>query len=361
VPLRFFFGLTFLYAGLDKLLDPTFFDAANPTSMHGQLLAFARVSPLGDLIRLSLPLATPIGLAIAVGEIGVGVGTLTGLAFRVAAAGGAALSILFWLTASWATHPYYYGGDLPYAFGWITLALAGHGGLFVSSRFFAAPAAASASVSASGPRAAPVSAPVSGPGSAARRDVVTSPERRALLQTGLLAATSLIVASLALPLRALGIRLGGTGIADGGTATTTPGPSPAPGASAAPETSAAPGASAAPSPAAGISIATIADVEAAGSAVFTVPVNAPSPLPVGAPGVVIKLPDGTFVAFDTICTHAGCTVEWDAADAVLLCPCHDAFFDAAHGGAVLGGPAPSPLASLPIVVDHASGMILLGG
>jgi Rieske Fe-S protein len=78
-------------------------------------------------------------------------------------------------------------------------------------------------------------------------------------------------------------------------------------------------------------------------------------------GVVIKLPDGTFVAFDTICTHAGCTVEWDAADAVLLCPCHDAVFDAAHGGAVLAGPAPSPLASLPIVVDNASGMILLGG
>jgi thiosulfate dehydrogenase (quinone) large subunit len=356
VPLRFFFGLTFLYAGLDKLLDPTFFDATNPTSMHGQLVAFARVSPLGDLIRLSLPLATPIGLAIAVAEIGVGVGTLTGLAFRVAAAGGAALSILFWLTASWATHPYYYGGDLPYAFGWITLALAGHGGLFVSSRFLAPEVVMSA------PGAGPRSASAPGRPPASRRDeVAVSPERRALLQTGVLAAASLIVASLALPLRALGVRLGGTGIADGGTATTTPGPSPAPGASAAPETSAAPGASAAPSTAAGISIAKIADVQAAGSAVFTVPLDAPSPLPVGAPGVVIKLPDGTFVAFDTICTHAGCTVEWDAADAVLLCPCHDAFFDAAHGGAVLGGPAPSPLASLPIVVDHASGMILLGG
>ena len=40
------------------------------------------------------------------------------------------LSITFWLMASWATKPYYYGPDLPYALGWLTLALAGTGGRY---------------------------------------------------------------------------------------------------------------------------------------------------------------------------------------------------------------------------------------
>jgi len=52
-----------------------------------------------------------------------------GLAYRLAAAAGASISFLFWLTASWGTAPYFYGPDLPYAAGWLTLALAGHGGL----------------------------------------------------------------------------------------------------------------------------------------------------------------------------------------------------------------------------------------
>jgi len=328
LPLRAFPGFTFLYAGLDKLLDPTFLDAASATSIHGQMLAFARFSPLGDLLRASLPLAVPIGVLIAVAEIGVGVGVLTGLAYHVAAAGGAALSLLFWLTASWSTRPYYYGGDLPYLLGFVTLALAGHGGVAVARRWLA-------------------SVPQDQPGRAIR---ATSTERRVLLQTGLLALVSFIVASLAVPLRALGVRLGESGATAGSAepSLAPTGSSPASGPSPAPSISTG-----------GIQVATIAAVEQAGVAAFRIPFSAPSPLPAGDPGVVVHLPDGSFVAFDTICTHAGCTVEWDAADAVLLCPCHDAAFDPSHDGAVIAGPAPSPLSKLPIRVDTASGTILL--
>ena len=60
-----------------------------------------------------------------------------------------------------------------------------------------------------------------------------------------------------------------------------------------------------------------------------------------------------------MCTHAGCTVGFDAASAILLCPCHDATFDPANDAAVLGGPTDQPLASLPIVVDRTTGRILL--
>ncbi|HMA46180.1 MAG TPA: TQO small subunit DoxD, partial [Frankiaceae bacterium] len=131
VPVRFFFGATFLYAGLDKLLDPAFFEPAATTSLHAQLIEFARFSPLGGLITAALPMSSAIGMLIAVAELGIGIGALTGLAFRVAAAGGMVLSLVFWLTASWATHPYYYGADLPYAAGWLALAIAGHSGYLV--------------------------------------------------------------------------------------------------------------------------------------------------------------------------------------------------------------------------------------
>jgi len=131
LPLRFFFGVTFVYAGIDKLIDPTFFNAADPASIQAQLADFARVSPIAPLVHLSEPFAVPIGLLIALAEIAIGLGALTGLAYRLAAAAGATLSILFFLTASWTTRPYYFGPDLPYAVGWLTLALAGHSGLLV--------------------------------------------------------------------------------------------------------------------------------------------------------------------------------------------------------------------------------------
>jgi thiosulfate dehydrogenase [quinone] large subunit len=333
LPLRAFLGFTFLYAGLDKLLDPTFLDAGSPSSIHAQMIVFARVSPLGDLVRASLPLATPIGILIAIGEIGVGVGVLSGLAYRVAAAGGVAFSLLFWLTNSWATHPYYYGGDLPYLFGFVTLALAGHGDVLLARRLIAP---------------SPAESP-------ANPVVVASPERRILLQTGLLASLSLIVASIAVPLRALGVRLDGsvsTGLTPEPSAGNTPisSPSTAVGGSPAPSASSA-----------RIEVATIAAVQQAGAVAFRIPFSAPPPLPAGDPGVIVQLQDGSFVAFDAICTHAGCTVEWDAADTILLCPCHSAAFDPAHDGAVIAGPAATPLSKLPIRVDAGSGSIFLDG
>ncbi|HEY0444747.1 MAG TPA: Rieske 2Fe-2S domain-containing protein, partial [Candidatus Limnocylindrales bacterium] len=180
-----------------------------------------------------------------------------------------------------------------------------------------------------------------------------SPERRAILEAGLLAAIAVVVASLALPLRLLGAHGGPT--SDG---TAAGGPPATPGGSE-------PGASGGPSPSAGpmtgAVIARVADVTRRGFAAFTVPFDSPPPLPAGDPAVVVRLADGTFVAFDATCTHAGCTVEWDAADGVLLCPCHDAAFDPARGAAVLAGPTNQPLTSLPIVVDEAAGSIRLRG
>jgi thiosulfate dehydrogenase [quinone] large subunit len=62
----------------------------------------------------------------------------------------------------------------------------------------------------------------------------------------------------------------------------------------------------------------------------------------GAPAYAVQPTAGVFHGFSAVCTHAGCTVDYSAADGRFLCPCHGAEFDAATG-AVLGGPTNQPL------------------
>ena len=63
------------------------------------------------------------------------------------------------------------------------------------------------------------------------------------------------------------------------------------------------------------------------------------------------------VAFSSVCTHTGCTVDWDPEAKLLACPCHGSRFDPAAGAKVVAGPAPSPLAPVEIVVDQAAGVV----
>ena len=323
-------GATFLYAGIDKLTDPRFLTASGPGSIGEQLTAFTRASPLAGLVSVfALPFPVLIGVLMALAEIAIGLGALTGLLYRVSAAAGAAVSLLFFLTASWTVHPYYYGPDLPYAAGWLTLALAGHGGLAVLRVPFPA-----------------VFAPYGDPAEA-------SPERRALLQGGLLAAAAVAVAGVA------GV---GAGLLRGrdhvaANLTATPGASPAaglgsPGASPAAPTAAASSGPAA-APVAG-QIATLASLKPRTALPFTDPTS-------GDPAMLIRLADGSVVAFDALCTHQGCTVEYDQPSGLLACPCHGAVFDPTHNADVLQGPARVALAALPIVVDKATGAITLRG
>lgn len=76
LPLRAFLGFTFCFAGLQKLANPRFFDAADPASIQSQLAGAARRSPIHTLIAPLAHVAVPLGVLIAFGELAVGVGTL---------------------------------------------------------------------------------------------------------------------------------------------------------------------------------------------------------------------------------------------------------------------------------------------
>jgi Rieske Fe-S protein len=69
----------------------------------------------------------------------------------------------------------------------------------------------------------------------------------------------------------------------------------------------------------------------------------------GQPVIVSQPSAGQIVAFSAICTHQGCTVA--PAGSMIRCPCHGSTYDLATG-ANTGGPAPKPLAAVPVKVKR---------
>ena len=129
LPLRAFLGITFVFAGLQKLANPAFFNAANPASFLAQLAAAQRLSPIHSVLGPISHVAWLVGLVIAFGELAIGLGTLLGFLARTAAVGGLILSLMLFLTVSYHSHPYYTGSDIVLVFAWMPLVIAGAGGV----------------------------------------------------------------------------------------------------------------------------------------------------------------------------------------------------------------------------------------
>ncbi len=326
LPLRFFAGGTFLYAGLDKFLNPAFLREGGSGSIAQQLQGFTHDSPLTPLIQaIALPHPTLVGGLIALGEIAVGLGLLAGIVYRLSALGGFAIAMLFFLTASWGTSPYYYGPDLPYAAGFLTLALVGKPGPFTLAR----------SVDSLFEPVEPA------PRWGSRQPPATesySPERRAFLQSVVLGAAALVVGAAAFALPRLG---GDTGLGtlepgSGDTGGTNNGGANNGGGSNA-------GASQAPGGGSGNSIGTVNQISQQGFLQFTDPSS-------GDPAYAISI-NGQVQGYDATCTHQGCPVQYAADQKMFFCPCHGAEFDATHGAQVVAGPAPRPLSPINLTVD----------
>jgi cytochrome b6-f complex iron-sulfur subunit len=63
----------------------------------------------------------------------------------------------------------------------------------------------------------------------------------------------------------------------------------------------------------------------------------------GKPAIVMRSSEGV-TAFSLICTHLGCTVQWQEGKQQFVCPCHDGYYD--RNGDVVSGPPPMPLEQL---------------
>lgn len=314
LPLRLFLGITFCYAGLSKLANPDFFNAASPASVQHQMSQLAPTSPIGSLVDLSLHAGPAIGIAIAVGELAVGLGTLLGLLTRWAAGAGALLALTFFLTVSWNTTPYYYGADIVFLFAWTPFIAIGAAGVLSSDAWLADRAKARPNTAGDPVR-----------------------PRRVVLSAG--AATLAIAAVTA-----------AAGRLRGRAPATRAGAGATPRASAQPTRSTATRAPSGPRPArkstratpSGERIASVRSVPVGHATEFTDPSSA-------GPAWLVCVAKGQYAAHSAICTHAGCTVNYDSASSAFVCPCHGGTFNA-RTGAVVAGPPPAPLAAIPVHV-----------
>ncbi len=371
LPLRLFLSVTFIYAGIQKLTDPQFFQPGAAGYIGKQFIGYAHTSPLHDfLLQVAAPHALLFGLLVAYGEIAIGLGTLVGFLLRPAAFFGIFLSVIFFLSISWKVYPYFYGSDIVFAFSWLTLFLNGsrNTGFFTIDEYLSnyllqhsslqsqnilapvlylllgtAPQAGSVFDQASTPL------PSSRVQQVNRRTVIgrASESRRSFILGTLLGGVGtlgLVAATFAWRL------LSSQSETPPSTGTSDAPPTPLPSNTTPSQTSTA--SSAAPS-AAGNS-ATIAQANAVqknSALTFTIAQN-------GDPGVLIHLNSGQFVAYDATCTHAGCQVDYDPASQHLVCPCHGAEFDPAQQGAAIHPPADTPLTALALHIDGTGAITL---
>ncbi len=323
--LRAFLGVTFVYAGVQKLADPGYFHNGSPTYIGSQLQSFAHGSPVGPLLSVLAHFPTIVGLMTALAEIAIGAGTLLGIGALWCAFGGFGVNLVLFLSASWHIHPYFIGSDSIYAVAWLALAL----GMIEIDRRQKKAAMRQKQVGK-------------------RPPVQSGLDRREFIRGGALAALTLFTAGIAKAaagapskVAAFGGGIGGGGgvggkTGGGGSTTATSGST-----------------SGTSSSVQGTEIAKLDSIPVGGAVAF-------NDQTANVPGALIRLGQDKVVAFSRICTHMGCEVGYDQQQELLVCPCHGAEFDPKKGGApVPGSPTSVPLQSIKVALDSQTGQIVL--
>ena len=383
LPLRLFLGITFIYAGIQKLTDPQYFHPSATRYIGNQIAAFAGGSPMhGFLVNVAEPHAMLVGALVAYGELAIGLGALFGLLLRPAAFCGILLNLVFFLSATWRVYPYFYGSDIVFIFCWITLLIAGPRGSILPSldtllaarllTFLSTPQRARVApllhfVLGTGETFHDTPGPLDKSGGYDPRQSAYSASPAVNPPLGKQKPTNARRNYRAqVTLKKQSRRNFLWGVVTGGVGTlglvwlislfhTSPQTPESPASSTlATAPQATDTANTAATPQTPGVIAQVSQVPANSASNFTLPSN-------GDPGVLVHLDNGKFVAYDAACTHAGCPVSYDPGSKLLLCPCHGAAFDPAKDAAVVQGPAQTPLTSVPINVDNASGTISLSG
>src|SRR5579884_878164 len=324
LPLRAFLGITFLYAAIQKLSDQGFFHPGSSTYIGAQLLAFSRGSPIRVFLLHAMEHAVAVGWLTILAEFTIGVCVLLGILTRLAAVVGLILNLTFFLSASWHTYPYFMGSDIVFVIAWLTLALTGPGpyslGRLVDYRVL----------------------PDVEPG---LRRLALGPETHPVFnQPRMTRREAIIGTALTGLLVLLGIadHAGPVGAASGagqslgtkGSQGTAP-PSQGTGSG---------GIGSGGAPAGMKKVGNISALPPNSAGMTQDPAT-------GDPVIVVRTDQTHVYAYDAVCTHAGCEVQYDPSQKLIICPCHGGEYDPAHGAQVVAGPPPAPLSKIAFKVD----------
>ncbi|MDR3691855.1 MAG: Rieske (2Fe-2S) protein [Fimbriimonas sp.] len=74
------------------------------------------------------------------------------------------------------------------------------------------------------------------------------------------------------------------------------------------------------------------------------------------PSMLIHHRDGKWVAFDAVCSHLGCTVQYHPDLDKIVCACHGGVYDA-YTGENVSGPPPKPLRKFNVKVGSGSVLV----
>ena len=67
-------------------------------------------------------------------------------------------------------------------------------------------------------------------------------------------------------------------------------------------------------------------------------------------GLLVRLPNGDFKAFNATCTHLDCNVQYHDEMKVIWCACHNGKYDL--NGINIAGPPPKPLLEYKVVIKE---------
>jgi cytochrome b6-f complex iron-sulfur subunit len=71
-----------------------------------------------------------------------------------------------------------------------------------------------------------------------------------------------------------------------------------------------------------------------------------------APAMLIHHTDGRWISLTAVCTHLGCTVQYEPQADRIHCACHGGVYDP-YTGANVSGPPPKPLKLFKVAVNDA--------
>jgi thiosulfate dehydrogenase [quinone] large subunit len=306
--MRGFLAFVFLYAGISKVADRTFLDDNSATGIHANVIAVRSASPIGSLLGPVQSHSFAFGLLMAIGEIAVGLGLLTGLFTRIAALGGMVLSLSLWLTVSWQASPWFTSADLVYLFAMTPLVIAGSGGLYSLDAWLA--------------------------GAAQKHPGIGEDRTRRVLLGGAAGVGVLVLLGVA------AIARSDDPTGDDNAAAADPSPS-ATGSG----TTSTSGSTSSSASSGGAELVAASAVKVGGAKQVKDPKS-------GDPAWVLQLSSGEFSAYSAICPHQQCTVGFVSASAGFACPCHGSRFGA--DGELLQGPATRGLTSIAVTVTDGT-------
>jgi thiosulfate dehydrogenase [quinone] large subunit len=344
LPLRFFLGVTFVYAAFQKRSDPGFFNPKSTSYIGSQIQAFSRNSPIHLLLQIAQEHPILAGASIITAELFIGAAITLGLFTRPAAIGGLIINITFFLSASWSTYPYFLGSDIVFVVAWLTLILTGPGPFALDNVFLTPLRTADR-----GPRRTLWVRLLIGPEPTHHADSFGAntdsggggdPKR----QHSISRAEAIAGGAVAAAMVVLGLlpRVSIESLASGSNRPrpkTTPSPTkPSKGGHRSK------GGHHGPTfPPGESKVGNTADIAPNGSLIVNDPQS-------GQPDIIIRTQQSEFVAFSAICTHAGCEVGYDPNAHLIVCPCHGSEYDPTNNAAVVAGPAPAPLPAIALTI-----------